>query len=249
MLACAPWTLVLASALPAPAAIARFSGCAVQEVFWQIDMDKSDASALPAPAAMARFSCRAVQEVFWQIDKDKSGTLEPTELRNALLQLGIPVPGEADFQALFDASDINKHGHIDYVEFVATMLDSDRVARWAAVNWLVCLNRRHLPARHSAGDVWKVLSGLCPAWVSLSGCGKRRSQAAGDRTELPPSQCNPGESTGHTCWQHVCRTAKGASCSTQPTTLALLALKQPLNWGGQGGNSHLCCLLPTAVTM
>ena len=70
-----------------------------------------------------------MQEVFWQIDKDKSGTLEPPELRDALLRLGIPVPGEADFQALFDASDINKHGHIDYVEFVATMLDSDRVAR------------------------------------------------------------------------------------------------------------------------
>eukprot|EP00891_Asterochloris_glomerata_P004636 jgi/Astpho2/4636/Aster-00208 len=72
---------------------------------------------------------KKMKEVFWQIDKDKSGTLEPTELRDALLKLGIPVPGEADFQALFDASDINKHGHIDYVEFVATMLDSDRVAR------------------------------------------------------------------------------------------------------------------------
>ncbi len=87
----------------------------------------------------ARLSCCPVQEVFWQIDKDKSGTLEPTELRDALLKLGIPVPGEADFQALFDASDINKHGHIDYVEFVATMLDSDRVARWAGVDWHGCL--------------------------------------------------------------------------------------------------------------
>ena len=97
------------------------------------------ASGLPAPAAMARLGCCPVQEVFWQIDKDKSGTLEPTELRDALLKLGIPVPGEADFQALFDASDINKHGHIAYVEFVATMLDSDRVARWAGVDCLGCL--------------------------------------------------------------------------------------------------------------
>ena len=61
--------------------------------------EAAHASALPAPPAKARLSCAPVQEVFWQIDKDKSGTLEPTELRDALLKLGIPVPGEADFQA------------------------------------------------------------------------------------------------------------------------------------------------------
>lgn len=68
------------------------------------------------------------QEVFWQLDKDRSGGLQPNEVREALLKAGIPCPGEAEFAALFEASDFNKSGNIDYVEFVATMLDGDRVA-------------------------------------------------------------------------------------------------------------------------
>jgi calcium-dependent protein kinase len=70
-----------------------------------------------------------MQEVFWQMDKDKNGEIDPKELRDCLVKAGIPVPSEAEFKAMFDASDLNKSGHIDYAEFVATMLDSDRVAK------------------------------------------------------------------------------------------------------------------------
>ena len=63
------------------------------------------------------------------MDKDKDGNINPLELRQALLQGAVPVPPEAEFQNLFKATDMDKSGFIDYVEFVATMLDSDSVAQ------------------------------------------------------------------------------------------------------------------------
>lgn len=186
-----------------------------------------------------------MQEVFWQIDKDKSGTLEPTELREALLKLGIPVPGEADFQALFDASDINKHGHIDYVEFVATMLDSDRVARWAGVDWHGCLKAplcKPLSWTRLGDFGWAVSSLGIALWLWQ----KILCQRPRDRAELPPSPCKFGSSTGHQSWQHVGRTAKGPSCSLQPIAVARLALKQPLDWADEMETAILGCVLPTA---
>ena len=70
-----------------------------------------------------------VQEAFWQMDKDKDGHINPLELRQALLRGAVPVPPEAEFQTMFNATDIDKSGYIDYVEFVATMLDTDSVAQ------------------------------------------------------------------------------------------------------------------------
>ena len=70
-----------------------------------------------------------MQEAFWHLDKDKDGNINPLELRQALQQGGVPVPPEAEFQAMFNASDVDKSGYIDYVEFVAVMLDSASVAQ------------------------------------------------------------------------------------------------------------------------
>lgn len=61
------------------------------------------------------------------MDKDRDGNINPSELRQALLRGAVPVPPEAEFQALFNATDMDKSGYIDYVEFVATMLDTDSV--------------------------------------------------------------------------------------------------------------------------
>ena len=63
------------------------------------------------------------------MDKDKDGNIDPLELRQALLQRAVPVPLEAEFLAMFDATDMDKSGYIDCVEFVATMLDSTSVAQ------------------------------------------------------------------------------------------------------------------------
>ncbi|KAL3159849.1 Mitogen-activated protein kinase cpk1 [Trebouxia sp. C0009 RCD-2024] len=68
-----------------------------------------------------------LKEAFWQMDKDRDGNINPSELRQALLRGAVPVPPEAEFQALFNATDMDKSGYIDYVEFVATMLDTDSV--------------------------------------------------------------------------------------------------------------------------
>ncbi|KAK9811310.1 hypothetical protein WJX72_001575 [[Myrmecia] bisecta] len=70
-----------------------------------------------------------LKDMFWQIDKDKSGEVDPRELRESLVKAGMTVPPQAEFNKLFRACDVNGSGQIDYVEFVATMMDSDRVAR------------------------------------------------------------------------------------------------------------------------
>ena len=70
-----------------------------------------------------------IQEAFWQMDKDRDGNINPSELRQALLRGAVPVPPEAEFQAMFNATDLDKSGYIDCVEFVATMLDPDSVAQ------------------------------------------------------------------------------------------------------------------------
>ncbi len=67
------------------------------------------------------------------MDKDKDGNINPLELRRALLQGGVPVPPEPQFQAMFSATDVDKNGYIDYVEFVAVMLESSSVAQWVSV--------------------------------------------------------------------------------------------------------------------
>ena len=70
-----------------------------------------------------------LQEAFWQMDKVKDGNIDPAELRQALLRGSVPVPPEAEFRSMFNATDVTRSGYIDYVEFVATMLDADAVAQ------------------------------------------------------------------------------------------------------------------------
>ena len=67
------------------------------------------------------------------MDKDKDGNINPLELQQALLQGGVPVPPEPQFQAMFSATDVDKNGYIDYEEFVAVMLESSSVAQWVSV--------------------------------------------------------------------------------------------------------------------
>ena len=73
------------------------------------------------------------------MDKDKDGSINPLELRQALLQGGFPVPPEPQFQAMFSAIDMDKNGYIDYVEFVAVMLESSSVAQCVSVLALLLL--------------------------------------------------------------------------------------------------------------
>ncbi len=73
------------------------------------------------------------------MDKDKDGNINALELRQALLQGGVPVPPEPQFQAMFSATDMDKSGYIDYVEFVAVMLESSSVAQWGSVLTLLIL--------------------------------------------------------------------------------------------------------------
>ena len=94
------------------------------------------------------------------MDKDRDGKISPLELRQALLQGGVPVPAEAQFQAMFSATDMDKNGYIDYIEFVAVMLESSSVAQWVSVLALLLLSvscwrallwhrRCTLPAQHT----------------------------------------------------------------------------------------------------
>ena len=60
------------------------------------------------------------RQVFEQFDTDKNGSLNRTETRAALSQLGCTMADEA-FDKMFDEFDKSKDGTIDYKEFKTTM--------------------------------------------------------------------------------------------------------------------------------
>ncbi|KAK9838397.1 hypothetical protein WJX84_009183 [Apatococcus fuscideae] len=72
---------------------------------------------------------RRLKEVFWEMDKDKEGTVDIEELRSALQQVGIPPPTPKELHNLFKSSAFRDQDRMDFVEFVASMLDSAQVAR------------------------------------------------------------------------------------------------------------------------
>ena len=64
------------------------------------------------------------------MDKDKEGTVDIEELRSALQQVGIPPPTPSELHELFKSSAFRDQDRMDFVEFVASMLDSAQVARY-----------------------------------------------------------------------------------------------------------------------
>lgn len=69
-----------------------------------------------------------VQDLFMTMDKDDDGRIDSRDLHQALEQVGAAID-EHEMQELFQASDMDGRGQIDYEEFIAAMLDSNRVAQ------------------------------------------------------------------------------------------------------------------------
>ena len=68
------------------------------------------------------------QELFVAMDTNQDGRIDSNDLHKALEKVGAAID-EVEMQELFLASDIDGTGQIDYEEFIAAMLDSNRVAR------------------------------------------------------------------------------------------------------------------------
>jgi calcium-dependent protein kinase len=62
------------------------------------------------------------------MDTNNDGRIDSQDLHKALEKVGAAID-ESEMQDLFHASDIDGSGQIDYEEFIAAMLDSNRVAR------------------------------------------------------------------------------------------------------------------------
>ncbi len=62
------------------------------------------------------------------MDTNQDGRIDSDDLHNALAKVGAAID-EVEMQELFHASDIDGTGQIDYEEFIAAMLDSNRVAK------------------------------------------------------------------------------------------------------------------------
>eukprot|EP00798_Chlamydomonas_sp_ICE-L_P021962 gene21962-29013_t len=71
---------------------------------------------------------KRLRELFAAMDTNADGRIDSNDLHNALAKVGAAIE-ESEMQALFHASDIDGSGQIDYEEFIAAMLDSDRVSR------------------------------------------------------------------------------------------------------------------------
>mmetsp|Transcript_11680 Transcript_11680/g.20735 ORF Transcript_11680/g.20735 Transcript_11680/m.20735 type:complete len:520 (+) Transcript_11680:218-1777(+) len=71
---------------------------------------------------------KRLRELFAAMDSNNDGKIDSQDLHNALEKVGAAID-EAEMQELFHASDIDGTGQIDYEEFIAAMLDSNRVAR------------------------------------------------------------------------------------------------------------------------
>lgn len=73
---------------------------------------------------------KRLRELFAAMDTNQDGRIDSNDLHNALAKVGAAID-ESEMQELFCASDIDGTGQIDYEEFIAAMLDSNRVARRA----------------------------------------------------------------------------------------------------------------------
>lgn len=73
---------------------------------------------------------KRLRELFAAMDTNQDGRIDSDDLHNALAKVGAAID-ESEMQELFCASDIDGTGQIDYEEFIAAMLDSNRVARRA----------------------------------------------------------------------------------------------------------------------
>jgi len=71
---------------------------------------------------------KRLRELFAAMDTNQDGRIDSEDLHNALAKVGAAIE-ESEMQELFHASDIDGTGQIDYEEFIAAMLDSNRVAR------------------------------------------------------------------------------------------------------------------------
>ncbi|KAJ9522840.1 hypothetical protein QJQ45_023626 [Haematococcus lacustris] len=71
---------------------------------------------------------KRLRELFAAMDTNNDGRIDSQDLHNALEKVGAAI-AESEMQELFHASDIDGTGQIDYEEFIAAMLDSNRVAR------------------------------------------------------------------------------------------------------------------------
>jgi calcium-dependent protein kinase len=69
-----------------------------------------------------------LQELFMAMDKDNDGRINSQDLHQALAQVGAAID-EEEMSELFQVSDMSGQGVIDYEEFIAAMLDSNRVAK------------------------------------------------------------------------------------------------------------------------
>ncbi|GAX75024.1 hypothetical protein CEUSTIGMA_g2470.t1 [Chlamydomonas eustigma] len=71
---------------------------------------------------------KRLRELFAAMDTNQDGRIDSEDLHNALAKVGAAIE-ESEMQELFHASDLDGTGQIDYEEFIAAMLDSNRVAR------------------------------------------------------------------------------------------------------------------------
>jgi calcium-dependent protein kinase len=62
------------------------------------------------------------------MDKDNDGRINSQDLHQALKQVSATID-EEEMSELFQVSDMSGQGVIDYEEFIAAMLDSNRVAK------------------------------------------------------------------------------------------------------------------------
>ena len=74
----------------------------------------------------------ASQEAFWYIDKDTDGKLGLEDVQQTLARAARPAFADAELAAMFGAADMDSSSFIDFVEFVAMMIEKNHVARYAA---------------------------------------------------------------------------------------------------------------------
>jgi calcium-dependent protein kinase len=72
--------------------------------------------------------CRGAQELFVAMDRNNDGCIDSNDLHAALEKVGAAID-EKEMKDLFSASDVDGTGKINYDQFIAAMLDTNRVAK------------------------------------------------------------------------------------------------------------------------